>query len=69
MAVTILRSREPPTLTTPGQTWCYRFIARKDDLKVFFSRQLDRARAVTITKPLLDGWFQLFYNTYRAHSI
>jgi hypothetical protein len=69
MAVTVLRSREPPSMATPGATWCYRFIGRKEDLKVCFSRQLDRARAVAITKPMLDAWYELYDSTLRKYNI
>jgi hypothetical protein len=69
MATTILRSREPPSTVLPGQTWCYRFIARKSDVKVCFSRQLDRAHAVAITKPLLGQWFDLYETVLRTYGI
>ncbi len=57
MAMTVLQSRDPPSTRQPGRSWPTRFIARYDDVRVCFGRQLDRARVVAITKPLLDSWF------------
>ncbi len=70
MANTILSARDPLVEPAPaGQRWHQDFLACHPSLAVKFSRALDHARAVAITKPLIEDWSNLWQRTMEDYSI
>ena len=70
MAATILAARQPPsTKLSVGVRWYQGFLHRHSTLVSKFSRALDHARSVAITKPLIKSWLELFSSTIRQYKI